>query len=288
MQTALFTKVLSDRSLKDACTVAADIGYDGVELMCRDPHFGVDTTDEEAAELRDHVAALGLEIPCLATYTGSYLDKSEDEREEQLDQLERFCELATILDVDLVRHGPGGPSSFEAEKSDYEEAAGWFRRAADLAAEYDKELGVEIHSSTIVESAADARYFLDMVDRENVGAIHDAGNMFISRSDYGAASVKMLGDWLRHVHVKDERRVAGDGDGRFTVRTVEGAEWFEPALLNEGDADHAPLFDALAAIDYDGFLTDECHVAPTDDRDPVAIARGEHETLDRLLSNAGR
>lgn len=286
MQTALFTKILSDRTLEDACRVAADVGYDGVELMCRDPHLGIETADEEARDLREHVADLGLEIPCLATYTGHYVGKSENEKKQQLRKLERFCELADILDVDLIRHGPGGPGAFEADRTHYEEGARWMRRAADLAAEYEKELGVEIHSATIVESADDAVRLLDMIDRENVGVIHDASNMFISRADHGRSSVDVLSDRLRHVHVKDERRVAGDGEGHFSVRTTAGEEWFEPALLGDGDTQHASLFEALADSGYGGFVTDECHVAPTDDRGPVGIAEGEHKRLERLLSAA--
>ncbi|SEP02789.1 Sugar phosphate isomerase/epimerase [Halogranum amylolyticum] len=283
MQTALFTKVLSDRSLKDACTLASEIGYDGVELMCRPPHFDVETTDEEAQALRDYVRDLGLEIPCLATYTGNYLGKSDAECEEQLVQLERFCELAEILNVDLVRHGPGGPAAFEADSTHYEEGAMWMRRAADRAAKYDKELGVEIHSGTIVESGDDAVRLFELIDRDNVGAIHDAGNMFISHADYGRESVETLDNWLRHVHVKDERRVANDGTGRFSVRTIEGDEWFEPTLLGEGQTDYEPLFEALAAMDYDGFVTDECHVSPTESRDTADIAEAEHKALQRLL-----
>jgi L-ribulose-5-phosphate 3-epimerase len=288
MQTALFTKVLSDRRLREACTVAADIGYDGVELMCRAPHFDVETTDEEARALGRHLDDLGLTVPCLATYTGNYLGKSEAEKEAQLADLERFCELAAILDVDLVRHGPGGPPAFEAEAAHYERAATWMHRAADVAAEHGRELGVEIHSGTIVESATDAVRLLDLIDRDNVGVIHDASNMFISHADHGAASVETLGDHLRHVHVKDERRVTGDGAGRFSIHTVEGEEWFEPALLGEGHTDHGALFAALDAAGYDGFVTDECHVASSDDRTPIDIARAEHDALSRLLPGEAR
>ena len=155
-------------------------------------------------------------------------------------RLERFCELADIIGCDLVRHGPDGPLEHRAT-DDYDRAATWMRRAADLAAEYGKELVVELHAGTIVESAETARKFFERVDRDNVGAIHDAGNRYILRTDFGRDSVAELGDWIRHVHVKDELRVE---DEAFETETAAGIERFQPRLLGEGAVDHGPLFEA--------------------------------------------
>lgn len=284
MQTALFTKVLSDRSLRDACEIAADIGYDGVEPMGRDPHLGVQTTDEEARSLRDHVDDLDLEIPCLASYTGFYVGKDRDACEEEVSELRRFCELADILGADLVRHGPGGPAADEATDADYEEGARWMRRAADVAAGYDKRLGVEIHGNTIVESASDAVRYLELVDRDNVGVIHDAGNMFICGEEYGPDPVQTLGDRLWHVHVKDERPVDdADGPGHFERETLDGTEYFAPALLGEGEVDFGRLWTALDDAGYDGFLTDECHVPRVGDGDDIDVAAHEYDVLERVI-----
>lgn len=284
MRTALFTKILDDRSLQEACEIAAEVGYDGVEPMGREPHLDAGTSDAEARQLRAHLTDLGLEVPCLATYTGFYVGKDREKCEEELAKLERFCELAEILDVNLVRHGPGGPPSYAATDADYEEGAHWMRRAADLAAEYDKRLGVEIHGDTIVESASDAVRLLEAIDRDNVGVIHDAGNMYICSEAYGPASVETLGDRLQHVHVKDERRV-GDtsGAGRFEWETADGTEYYEPALLGEGDVDFEPLLSGLADVGYEGFLTDECHVPQDDKRDGRFVAEYEHEVLERTI-----
>lgn len=286
MQTALFTKVLGDRSLHEACEVAAEVGYDGVEPMGREPHLGVETTDDEVRRLRAHLDDLGLDVPCLATYTGFYVGEDAETCEGELSKLERYCEFADLLDVELVRHSPGGPSPYEASDEDYEEAARWMRRAADLAAGYDKRLGMEIHGNTLVESAADAVRLLDLVDRDNVGVIHDAGNMYLCGEAYGPASVERLGDRLRHVHVKDERSVDDAGGvGRFERETGDGTAYFEPALLGEGDVDHGRLFRALREAGYDGFLTDECHVPQDDEHDGAFVARHEHEALERAIDD---
>jgi L-ribulose-5-phosphate 3-epimerase len=288
MRTALFTKVFSERDLREACAFAADIGYDGVELMGRDPHFSVETTDSEARALKDHLNDLDLDVPCIASYTGNYVGKSDAECEDQLAKLERFCELATILGVDLVRHGPGGPSSYLASEDHYEEGARWLRQAADRAADYGVDLAVEIHSNTIIESADDAVHLLELIDRDNVGAIHDAGNMYISAENHGPESIETLGNWLRHVHMKDEQRVEDtDSPAGFEQETRRGRECFEAMLLGEGDTDPGAVCEALVAAGYDGYVTDECHVPPTDDRDDIDIAEHEYTELKRLGSWEG-
>lgn len=287
MKTALFTKLFSTRDLHEACTLASEIGYDAVELMGRDPHLSSDTTDEQARALSEHLDDLDLDVSAIASYTGYYIGKSEDECREQLDEMERFCELAEILGTDMVRHGPGGPPAFQATDADYEEGADWLRRAADRAEEYDIELLVEIHGNTIVESAPDANRLLDQIDRENVGVIHDAGNMFIRAVEHGPASIETLGDRLSHVHVKDELRVADtDHPARFSQENRRGTEYYEASLLGEGEIDQGAVFDALARAGYDGYITDECHTPPSEAMDDRAIAAHEHEALQRLISEA--
>lgn len=286
MQTALFTEIFDELPLRDACKAAAEIGYDGVELMGREPHLGVETTDEDAAQLRTLLDDLGLETSCIATYTGSYVDKDRESCENELAKFERFCELADVLDVDLIRQFSGGPPSDEASGEHYASSARWLRRAADLAAEYDKCLAVEIHANTIVESARDAVRLFELVDRENVGAIHDAGNMYLCEEPYGPATLEQLGDRLFLVHVKDERRVEEAIDSHcFEREGADGTRYYEPALLGDGDVDYGPLFRALRTTGYDGFLTDECHVPQNAERDGIHVAQHEHTALERALAD---
>ncbi|MCO8254957.1 sugar phosphate isomerase/epimerase [Haladaptatus sp. AB618] len=289
MKIAVFTKMFGDRRLDEVIDVASNLDYDAVEVMCREPHFGVETSNERARDIADRLDANDLEVACLATYTGKYVGKSEAECEAALDRLTRFLELGEILDCPRVRHGPGGPPSRDADDDAYRTGAKWMRRAADVAADYDATLLMEIHSNTIIESAADAERLLDAIGRENVGVIHDAGNMYISDVGYGRESVERLGDDLRHVHVKDERRCADSGPeqpGRFELETCHGVEAFEPRLLGTGDVDHAPLFEALAERGYDGYITAECHRPPDDARSATDIARHERAEIERSWEHA--
>ncbi len=188
------------------------------------------------------------------------------------------------MEADLLRHGVRGPPERHAEPHQYEEAAAWYQQAADLAADYGKTLGIEIHAHTLTETAQTTADLIDEIDRGNVGAIHDAGNMYIVDTDFGRESIEILGDRLVHVHVKDELRVDdADRRGAFESETPNGTERFQPRLLGHGGADHGELIAALAAHGYDGYLSNECHM-PTDDVwTDVAIAAHEREAMDRLI-----
>ncbi|WP_255171417.1 sugar phosphate isomerase/epimerase family protein [Natrononativus amylolyticus] len=282
LQPALFSKVLGERSLQEAATLTAECGYDGFEPMCRDPHLGPDRSLEEVRELRDHLDDLGLGVPCLATYTGNYAALSEPECEAELETLESFLGFAEILDCDVVRHGPGGPPLRDATDADFEHAAAWMRRAADRAAEYDVTVAMEIHAHRLSETVDSTRRLLEAIDRDNVGAIHDAGNMYIVGDDYGPESVRRLGDDLVHVHVKDLQRIEdATGPGTFELETDDGVEAFQRRRLEEGAVDHGPLFAALEEAGYDGYVTAESTAPAEDD---VALAEHELAALSRLLS----
>lgn len=287
MKPALFSKILNDRSLEEAIDVTAELGYDGIEIQASAPHLPPDTSDERAAEIKDHLDSAGITVPCLATYTGYYDEVSDEDAEAELETFERYAALAEILDCEFVRHKPGGPPLRNATDEDFERAAGYLRRAADIAAEYDRTVAIEIHADRIVETAESTMRFLDLVDRENVGVIHDAGNMCIVDADYGRESVERLGDALVHVHVKDLRRVDDPTlDDAFETETNRGEEAFQFRHLGEGDVDHLPLFTALVEAGYDGYVTDECSVTPDGEDGDVDVAARELEAIDGLIEQA--
>lgn len=211
------TSVFGEQGLYDACSVAADVGFDAVKLMGRDPHFGPETIDARARELRGHLDDFGLDVSCVATYMGGYVDRMDSECEAELDALERFCELAEAVGCDRIRHAPDGPPEFRAEEADYERAATWMRSAADLAAKHDMELLVEIHALKILETPAMTRDFLERVSRENVKAIHDAGNMYIA----GTGSVTSTSRTSSAPRTRPP--------GRLTLRAPEASSASSPA-----------------------------------------------------------
>lgn len=263
MKTAIYTKVFAGRTLEKAFELAAELGYDAVELMCREPHLGRTTTPERARHLKERLDNEGVAVAGLGTYTGGYGGQG-DGFERELDALETFLELADVFETDLLRHNAGGPFPTAADSEEYERVADWLRRAADLVGEYDKRLALELHHGGLTETVESTLRLIELVDRENLGVIHDAGNMYIADEEYGPASIERLGDRLFHVHVKDELRVDDPSlPGAFEAENRTGSGVFQHRRLGHGDVDHGPVFEALERIGYDGYVSVECH-APED------------------------
>lgn len=282
MQTALFTKVFGGRTLDAAFGLAADLDYDGVEVMCRDPHLGRTTTTERARSLRQRLDEEGLAVAGLATYTGGYAGKSRADREDEIAALETFIDLSEVLGTDLLRHQAGGPPPREADDAAYETTAEWLGRAADVAADAGKRLALELHHGGLTETVDSTLRLLDRVDRSNLGVIHDAGNMYIAGEAFGPDALDRLGEHLFHVHVKDERRV-GDPTlpGAFEAETRNGPETFQHRRLGHGAVDHTPVFDALAERGYEGYVSAECHAATGDAWTDATNAAHELEVIEQ-------
>jgi len=278
MKTSLFTLVMKDCQLEEVIEVVARIGYDGIEPRGSEPHLAVDTPIERVEEICSLLDDAGLRTSCLATYTGGYTRKTDAECQQELDNLAKFAKFARILGCDLIRHGAGGPSPRQATQEQFERGVNWMQKAADMAASAGCRLAIELHHGGLAESAEDADRLLNAINRENVGVILDPGNMYISRADYGDKAVRLLGDRIFHVHVKDELKVGVHVDSScFAV----GDEFYQHKLLGDGAVDHIPAFRALKEIGYTGYLSCECH-GPAEDQ--VAVAEHEYAELKRQLS----
>lgn len=264
MKISLFTLVFRERSLDEALKLAHEIGFDGVELW-GGQHFPADTTEDRTREIRKLLDEYRLDIPAVGSYVGGFSILSDAECRKQYDDLEKYLIRMRILECDLVRVSCGGPNAFLAQRYHYEKALYWIQKCADLAAQYHSRIVMEIHNGGLIETVEDASRFLRMVDRSNVGVIHDAGNMYITDTDYGKRSVAALKEKIFHVHVKDELRIRDDTlPGAFHDRTVYGEEIFQQKMLGEGAVDHMPLFRALVKMGYKGYLSNECHAAVPD------------------------
>lgn len=245
--------------------LAKGFGYDGVELWGREPHISADTTYERASEIRELAAELGLEIAGIGAYLGRFLTMSDAQCEEVLEELKKYFQVMEWLGTDLIRVWPGGPNAFLAQDYHYAKAAHWLQRCGDLAAERGVRLAMEIHNGSLTETVEGAERLLAMIQRDNVGVIRDAGNMYITGTDYGEETVQRLGEKIFHVHVKDELHIEDESlPGSFRDLTAQGNELFQQQMLGEGAVDHLPLFRALKKMGYSGFLSAECHAAKPD------------------------
>jgi inosose dehydratase len=172
----------------------------------------------------------------------------------------RMLVLAAVQDVDW---------STPRELGDHE----WARMAAHLnaiealaAGEYGMRVALHPHAGTLIESAAQVRRALEVVE---VGWCLDTGHLLIGGTD-PVEFAHEYGDRVDHVHLKDVRGgLAADvRAGRRSLLDATKDGLF--TALGMGDARIAEVMNALQGHGYDGWLVLEQDTAITGDEPTVA------------------
>lgn len=286
MKVALFTGVYRDEPFERTAAEAARIGYDGLEIRALS-HLPPDSGLKTAKELRRIADAYGLEIPVLySNINGAYVRSTDEEAAAKIELLRRYAERAAVLGAGMICHVPGGPVPQEATDGDYAKAARWLRKAAEAVAETAGiKLVLEIHHGGLLETVESTLRLIREAGHDAIGAVLDPGNMAIAGEDYGPAAVARLGDRLFHVHAKDVR-LHTESEAAAWPRRVHryGDTLFSVELMGEGHVDHAPVYRALAASGYGGYVSLEAQV---DGVAPERIAQHELEAWKRALGRIG-
>src|SRR3954470_22433532 len=164
MRTALFTVSFAgfwgqdQLTLEQSIDVAAELGYDGVEIMGKRPHLSVlDYTEDDCRRLRERVDRRGLRVAGVAPYTDFAGGTGAIEvpfAEMQVAHVTDLAARAAVLGCDLVRvftsyeHGSG---SFLAAWRATVEA---LRSCCDRAAAHGVRIGVQNHHDVGVDTSA--------------------------------------------------------------------------------------------------------------------------------------
>jgi len=221
--------------------------------------FASDHIEQTKKEIRDHK----LRIACVSSSANLYLEDS-DKRAKELADARRFIDLASTLGAPYVRVFGGKAQADNAPVPDEPTKA---RVAAGLRelGQYagPKAVTVIIESHDHFTSSATLKDVLHAADSEHVGLLWDAHHTFAASNEDPEFTVKQLGPWIRHTHLKDS---VGKGEDRKYVLTGTGNVPIERQIK------------ALQSIGYKGFYCFEWEkVWHPDLADPeIAIADFAH------------
>ena len=230
--------------------------------------FASDHIEQTKKEIRDHK----LRIACVSSSANLYMEDS-DKRAKELADARRFIDLASTLGAPYVRVFGGKAQADNAPVPDEPTKA---RVAAGLRelGQYagPKAVTVIIESHDHFTSSATLKDVLHAADSEHVGLLWDAHHTFAASNEDPEFTVKELGQWIRHTHLKDS---VGKGEDRKYVLTGTGNVPIERQIK------------ALQSIGYKGFYCFEWEkVWHPDLADPeIAIADFAH-VVGQCLGNA--
>jgi sugar phosphate isomerase/epimerase len=234
-------------SLPAVIDAAGRLGYDGVELRFLEGDDALWARPElTGAGLRDSLARLrdaGLEVSCVDTR--SFFHHPEPAaREAALDEAVRSIELAARLGASGIRVfgdcvQPG---------QDAETTRGWIADALARLGEAARPHGVEvwIESHGDFAAAPDTVRVLPADRAAGVGVLWDPANAF-ETGEAPADGLAVLGDRVRHVHLKDVARETAK----------DGRRGWVPRLPGRGEFAPERVLAALRAHGYDRWVSFE-------------------------------
>ena len=221
---------------------AAQHGFSAIELrglkgeldLPSLPTFAKDRIDQTKKEIH----ASKLRIACVSSSTQLYVEDPE-KRAKGLADARRFIDLAAELGAPYVRVFGGKD---EADKSPMPSQETKARVASGL-----RELGKYAgpHKVTVIIESHDhftasptLKDVLRSADSEHVGLLWDAHHTFATSNEDPEFTVRELGHWIRHTHLKDS---VGNGEDRKYVLTGRGTVPIQRQIK------------ALRSIGYKGF-----------------------------------
>lgn len=259
MKYAVFTVSMPEYAPEAAAAFLKEAGYEGVEwrLVPGKPYDEnaapaywtnnrCELHEEDVLANAEKIGKLcreyGLAMPSLGAYAGC----GSPERAKLA------IEAAARLGAPCVRIGCPGYDPKRGYRAVYEEGVEQYAKVEQLAKEYGVRACIETHPGNITPSASAAYRFVSNFDSRYVGVIYDAGNMVNEGYENFQMGLEILGEYLAHVHIKNERH-------RETVYPYGGYQhWKADACeMWKGEVDTLAVLRALKSVGYDGWLSFE-------------------------------
>jgi sugar phosphate isomerase/epimerase len=257
MQLGLCTISSEARSVEEVFRVAADAGYDGVELWGKEPHIG-DGSQEVTASIVGTASDLSLDIATYGSYLVAGADSFRDEYEHEL-------AVAKRLGADLLRVWPGESEYEDCTESEWQAAVEDLSLLADRAASANLAVTVEKHEGRLSNATEGARRLIEAVDHPNCGLNWQP--LFHMDETALLTEAERLAPLSNNVHMQ-----APAERGRS-----------QRALLEDAYFDVAAVLDRFADMGFDGYV--EVEFVSEDAAYETAVRR-DHDYLRDALGDS--
>jgi myo-inositol catabolism protein IolH len=256
MKIALDPYMLRDRPFAEVCRIAADIGYDSIELSPRPdfiPFFTHPRADRARVdEFRTALRDSGLELASiLPLYRWSSPD--EDERQAAVRYWKRAIELAVAVGCSVMNSEFNG----RPEQAARSEAQFW-RSMEELLPLFEREgiqLNLEAHPDDFIERNTEAVDLVRAIDSPLVRYVYCAPHTFHLGDDIGAM-IDYAAPVLAQVHIADVLNHRASSGLRYIVNPPGSTARVHQHLdIGQGEVDFDACFDALRRVGFDGILT---------------------------------
>lgn len=208
----LHTMATPDRDPAGALALAAELGLDGIELVCQDGYrcgLPPGTPLSEAHLLRRRAEDSGLRVGGLVPYAKDQNHPDPARRAAAVDELTRCVHLAAALGAPLLRVFAGAEVSDEDWPRALSDLAASLRKVAAAAEAAGVTLAIENHMDTMATTASRTMEIWRAVGHPAVGVLYDPANLAFMQAEGFDEALAIQLPAIRHVHVKDLRWETG-------------------------------------------------------------------------------
>ena len=224
-------------------------GLSGTMDLPSRPEFA----ESQIVQSKKEVAARGLHISCVSS--SANMHDTGPEHEKQLADARRFIDLASRLGAPYVRvfgNKLVGPQAASAEH-----IAGSLRELGSYAGPKNVTVVLESHGDFTTSSVL--KEILEKAASPHIALLWDAHNTFVEGKEDPEVTIRQLGKYIRHTHLKD-------------ARLANGQDHY--VLTGRGDVPVKRQVELLAGIGYPGYYSFEWEKAwhPEIEEPEIAIA----------------
>ena len=209
--------------------------------------------DSQIEQSKKEVTARGLRISCVSS--SANMHDTGPEHEKQLADARRFTDMASRLGAPYVR--VFGNKLVGPQAAAVDHIASSLRQLGDYAGPKNVTVILESHGDFTTSPVL--REILEKSASPHVALLWDAHNTFVEGKEEPEVTVRQLGKYIRHTHLKDARLANGQDNYVLTGR---------------GDVPIKRQVELLAASGYAGYYSFEWEKAwhPEIEEPDIAIA----------------
>jgi len=235
----LCTIAYRDRLLDHVLDVAADLGFDGVEIWGREPHISEQFDENRVKAVQRMIRQQGLMVPVLSSYLRFGCTKT---RAEGTVELEDTLHTAHCLGTEIVRVWASDVPSAQATEAVWEATIRQCQQACDQASKLGITLAVEMDRRTLADSGAAARRLAESVKRDNLRLNYHVGPDMAVQTPL--EQLQSVMPYVVHMHAQNYARLTGGDEVRYMP-------------LGDGAIDYRPLVNQLRESGYTGCIAVE-------------------------------
>ena len=254
MKLAYSTNAFKRYSLNEAIRIIAEIGYEGIELLCDSPHaYPPIFQDKEIHSFKNQIAKFRLVISNLNAFTlysisdvyhPSWIEDDKVSRELRITHTINCIKLAKKIGAKNLSTEPGGPVMGRKTNMKYLEKLFMegLNRVVPIAEEENIKILIEPEPNLLLENSNQFLNFIENLSTDNVGLNFDIGHFYCVGEDPTEIIYK-LSEYIEHFHLAD---IASN---RIHNHLIPG----------EGSINFRSVFRAIEGIGYKGFVTVELY-----------------------------